>query len=146
MTTNKTQPTKVPVPRFISALESADKREDAAAIVRMMQDATGEKPRMWGPSIIGFGEYHYVYESGHGGDAPIVSFSPRKSAIVLYIMPGFSDFEALLSRLGKHTTGKACIYIKKLADIDQAVLKELVIKSVAVMRTRYPAPESNLSL
>jgi hypothetical protein len=101
-----------------------------------MQNATGEKPKMWGPSIIGFGSYHYKYESGREGDQPLVGFSPRKPATVLYIMTGFRDSETLLAKLGKHSTGKSCLYIKKLADVDQKALEALVVKSVAAMRAK----------
>ena len=104
-----------------------------------MQTATGEKPKLWGPSIIGFGSYHYKYDSGRECDAPLVGFSPRKSATVLYITTGFSAREALLAQLGKHSTGKACLYIKKLADVDQKVLEALVVKSVAAVRARHPS-------
>ncbi len=103
-----------------------------------MQEATGELPVMWGPSIIGFGSYRYKYESGREGDSPLVGFSPRKGALVLYIVTGFQGSDALLERHGKHTTGKSCLYIKKLADVDQLVLRQLVDNSVAAMRAKYP--------
>src|ERR1700681_1571998 len=139
MAENKTKPTKVSVTAFIDALTDQTKRADAKALVKLMQSATGEKPKMWGPSIIGFGSYHYKYDSGREGDMPLAGFSPRKAATVLYIMTGFSDSEALLGKLGKHTAGKACLYIKKLADVDDKVLKALVVKSVAAMRARHPS-------
>jgi Domain of unknown function (DU1801) len=101
-----------------------------------MQSAGGEKPKMWGPSIIGFGSYHYTYDSGREGDMPLISFSPRKAATVLYNMTGFSGAEALLAKLGKHTTGGGCLYTKKLSDVDQQVLEALVVKSLAAMRAR----------
>ena len=104
----------------------------------MLPDTAGEKPRMWGPSIIGFGSYHYKYESGREGDMPLSAFSPRKAATVLYGMIGFREAAALLARLGKHTTGKGCLYIKKLADVDQEVLEALVDKSIADVRARRP--------
>jgi hypothetical protein len=94
---------------------------------------------MWGPSIIGFGSYHYKYDTGREGDMPVVGFSPRKPATVLYGMRGSSESEALIAKLGKHTTGKGCLYIKKLADVDQKVLEALVVKSVAAMRARNPS-------
>jgi hypothetical protein len=100
-----------------------------------MQSATGEKAKMWGPSIIGFGSYHYTYDSGREGDMPIVGFSPRKAANVLYLTR-FSGSEELIAKLGKCTTGKGCLYIKKLADVDQKVLERLVAKSVAAMRAK----------
>ena len=111
------------------------RRADAKALVKLMQSASGEKPKMWGPSIIGFGSHHYRYESGREGDMPLVGFSPRKAATVLYVA-GLSDSAALLAKLGKHTTGKGCLYIKKLADVDQQVLEALVVKSVGARRAR----------
>jgi uncharacterized protein DUF1801 len=138
MADNKTKPTKLSVPAFIDALTDATRRADAKALVKLMQNATGEKPKMWGPSIIGFGSCHYKYESGREGDMPLVGFSPRKAASVLYLT-GCSDSQALLAKLGKHTTGKGCLYIKKLADVDQKVLEALVDKSVAGVRARHPS-------
>jgi hypothetical protein len=138
MADNKTKPTKLSVAVFIDALTDETKRADAKALVKLMQSASGEKPTMWGPSIIGFGSYHYTYESGREGDMPLAGFSPRKAATVLYGMMGFSHSEALLAKLGKHTTGKGCLYIKNLADVDQKVLKALVLKSVTAKRTRQP--------
>jgi len=138
MADNKTKPTKLSVPAFIDAVADATRRADAKTLVKLMQNATGEKPKMWGPSIIGFGSCHYKYESGREGDMPLVGFSPRKAASVLYLTGG-SDSRALLAKLGKHTTGKGCLYIKKLADVDQQVLEALVDKSVAGARTRYPS-------
>ena len=139
MAGNKTSLTKLSVTAFIDALPNQTQREDARALVKLMQNATGEKPKMWGPSIIGFGTYHYTYDSGREGDMPLAGFSPRKAATVLYNLTGFSDSEALLAKLGKHTTGKACLYIKSLTDVDPKVLETLVIKSVAAMRARYPS-------
>ena len=136
MSDNKTKPTKVSVAAFIGKLTEPTRRADAKALVKMMQSATGEKPKMWGPSIVGFGSYHYKYESGREGDMPLIGFSPRKAATVLYNMTGFSDSEALLAKLGKHTTGKGCLYIKKLADVDQKVLEAMVAKSIAATRAR----------
>jgi hypothetical protein len=136
MADNKTRPTKLSVTMFIDALTDPARRGDAKALVKLMQKAAGEKPKLWGPSIIGFGSYHYKYDSGREGDMPLIGFSPRKAATVLYIMSGLSDSEALLARLGKHTTGKGCLYIRKLADVDQGVLEALIVKSVAAMRAR----------
>src|ERR1700682_1101682 len=130
MADNKTKPTKLSVTAFIDALTDRTRHADAKALVKVMQSAAGEKPRMWGPSIIGFGSYHYMYESGREGDMPLVGFSPRKAATVLYGLTGSSESEALLVKLGKHTTGKGCLYIKKLGDVDQEVLKALVAKAV----------------
>ena len=137
MAENKTKPTEVSVAAFIDALPDETKRADAKALVKLMQSATGEKPKMWGPSIIGFGSYHYRYESGREGDTPLIGFSPRKPATVLYGVTGSSDSEALLAKLGKHATGKGCLYIKKLADVDPKVLEALVVKSVAATRARH---------
>ena|SRR5437016_5851298 len=139
MAENKTKPTTVNVAAFIDGLADQTKRADAKALVKLMQRATGEKPKMWGPSIIGFGSYHYTHDSGREGDMPIISFSPRKAATVLYNMTGSSDSKALLAKLGKHTAGGACLYIKKLADVDQKVLEALAVKSVATMRGKYPS-------
>ena len=137
MAENKTKPTKISVAAFIDALADPIRRADAKALVKLLQSVAGEKPKMWGPSIIGFGSYHYRYDSGREGDMPLIGFSPRKPATVLYNMLGFSDSAALLAKLGKHTTGKGCLYIKKLADVDQKVLQALAVKSVAGMRARY---------
>jgi hypothetical protein len=141
MADNKTKPTKLSVAAYIDSLTDETKRADAKAFVKLMQSATGEKPNMWGPSIVGFGSYHYTYESGREGDMPIVGFSPRKAANVLYGLMGSSDAGALLARLGKHTTGKGCLYIKKLADVDHKVLEGLVVKSVAAKRSHRPGAE-----
>ena len=140
MAENKTKPTELSVSTLIDALPDATRRADAKAIVKLMQSATGEEPKMWGPSIIGFGSYHYKYESGREGDSLIVGFSPRKAALVLYGLGSLSASEPsdpLRTKLGKHTTGKGCLYIKKLADVDLKVLEELIAKSVAAMRARY---------
>src|SRR5271155_3166078 len=130
MAENKTKPTKLRVAAFIAALADPAKRTDAKVLVKLMQSAAGEKPKMWGPSIIGFGSYHYKYESGRQGDMPVIAFSPRKSATVLYGMIGFDQAAPLLAKLGNHTTGKGCLYIKKLADVDQHVLQALAAKSL----------------
>ena len=135
MAENKTKPTKLSVTAFVNALTDPTRRADAKTLVRLMQSTAGEKPQMWGPSIIGFGSCHYTYESGRQGDMPLVGFSPRKAATVLYNVTSFSDSEALLAKLGKHTTGKGCLYIKKLADVDQQVLKTMIRKSLAASRS-----------
>ena len=138
MAENKTKPTKSSVTAFIDAIPDPVRRADAKALVKLMQGAAGEKPKMWGPSIIGFGSYHYRYESGREGDMPVIAFSPRKSATVLYGMIGFDQAAPLLAKLGNHTTGKGCLYIKKLADVDQHVLESLAVKSLAAKRARRP--------
>jgi hypothetical protein len=136
MAENQTKATKESVPEFIGALTDESRRADAKALVKLMQSVTGEKPKMWGPSIIGFGSYHYVYESGREGDMPVIGFSPRKAATVVYGAMGFGEAEELLAKLGKHTTGKGCLYIKKLSDVDHKVLETLVSKAVAAKRAR----------
>lgn len=141
MAENKTKPTKASVAAFIAAIADDSRRADARTLVKLMQAASGEKPKMWGPSIVGFGSAHYVYDSGREGDMPIVGFSPRKPATVLYVARGFPGFEALLARLGKHTRSVACLYVRKLADVDQKVLKAIVFKSVAWMRAKHPRPQ-----
>lgn len=134
---NKTVATDANVAAFIAAVPDAQRRADSEALVDLMSRATGCPPKMWGPGIVGFDSYHYVYDSGREGDMAMVGFSPRKQHLVLYIVPGFKDYEALLKRLGKHKTGKACLYLNKLADADSAVLEQLVAASVAAMRSKY---------
>jgi hypothetical protein len=136
MAENKTKATKASVSGFIAAIADDARRADAKTLVKLMQDASGEKPAMWGPSIIGFGTHHYVYDSGREGDTPVIGFSPRKAATVLYGATGFTGADALLARLGKHTRGKGCLYIKRLSDIDGAVLKTMIVKSVAATRKK----------
>ena len=138
MAENKTKPTELSVAAFIDTLTDQTRRADAKALVKLMQGAAGEKPKMWGPSIIGFGSYHYTYESGREGDMPLIGFSPRNAATVLYNMRGGGDSEALLAKLGKYTTGKGCLYIKKLEDVDKKVLEALAVKSVTAMRVQHP--------
>jgi hypothetical protein len=136
---NKTKPTKVSVTAFIAAVADESRRADAKVLLKLMQTASGEKPKMWGPSIIGFGSYHYKYETGREGDMPLVGFSPRKAATVLYFTKDFKDAEPLLAKLGKCSASKGCLYVKKLEDVDLQVLETLIVKSVAVMKERYPA-------
>jgi Domain of unknown function (DU1801) len=138
MAENKTKPTQVSVAAFIEAITDANRRTDAKALLKLMQSRSGEKPKIWGPSIIGFGNYHYKYDSGREGDMPVIAFSPRKAAIVLYGLIGISGAEALLAKLGKHTTGKGCLYIKKLSDVDLRVLETMVVKSLAAKHARHP--------
>lgn len=135
---NKTEPNGGSVDAFIAAIENEQKRADAARLTQIMREETGEEPVMWGDSIVGFGSYHYVYDSGREGDSPKVGFSPRKSNISLYIMSGFEDQDAALGRLGPHKTGKSCLYVRKLADVDEAVLRELIRESVAWAERTYP--------
>jgi hypothetical protein len=139
MPENKTRATTSSVPAFIDALIDPAQRTDAKELVRLMQVASGEKPQMWGPSIIGFGGYHYRYESGRQGDMPLISFSPRKSALVLYGMLDHGEAKTLLAILGKHSTGKGCLYIKKLADVDKSVLATLIGNAVVHYRQKTNA-------
>jgi hypothetical protein len=126
----KTKPTNQDVHQFIKAVEDEKKRVDSFEILKLMQKVTGEKPVMWGPSIVGFGSYHYKYKTGQEGDWPLTGFSPRKQNLTLYIMSGFKRYEELLSKLGKFKTGKSCLYIKKMEDINTKVLEELIRQSV----------------
>jgi hypothetical protein len=134
----KTKATDASVEDFLNTIEEEQKRADCFAISKMMQQATRAKPKMWGDSIVGFGAYHYVYASGRGGDWPLVAFSPRKGNITLYIMAGFEQYNDLMQKLGKHKTGKSCLYIKSLADVNKGVLKELIAKSVAHIKATHP--------
>ena len=132
----KTVPTTGSVPAFLDAIADPAQREDCRALAALMQKATGKEPTMWGPSIVGFGSYHYKYASGREGDAPLVGFSPRKGNISVYVMPGFEGYDGLMKKLGKYKAGKACIYIKKLEDIDVKVLQELVEKSADYLKNK----------
>ncbi len=126
----KTKPNKASVKAFIDGVEDEQRRKDARAILKLMKEVTGKRPKMWGPSIVGFGSYHYKYASGREGDWFVAGFSPRKQNMTLYIMSGFKGHDKLLAKLGKHKTGKACLYINKLEDVDLKVLRELVKRSV----------------
>ncbi len=137
MAENKTKLTKVSVTAFIKSIEDEQMRRDARKVAAMMREATGSRARMWGANIVGFGEYHYKYESGREGDFMIAGFSPRKQALTLYVIPGFKHFESLMSKLGKYKTGKSCLYIRRLSDVDEQVLKRLIVGSVKYMRKHY---------
>ena len=130
----KTKPNEQSVEDFLNAVENETKRQDSFAILDLMKKETGDEPIMWGDSIVGFGTYKYKYASGREGEWPITGFSPRKQNLTLYIMSGFEEYDDLLKKLGKHTTGKSCLYIKKLEDVDQDVLRELVSKSAMHMK------------
>jgi hypothetical protein len=134
----KTKETENSVVEFIETVENPKKREDAYKLLDIFTETTGLQAKMYGPSIIGFGTYHYKYESGHEGDAPLVGFSPRKAKISLYFAPGDTKRAELLSNFGKHTTGKACVYINKVADIHVDVLKSLINQSVTFLKEMYP--------
>lgn len=137
MAENKTRPNKASVTAFINGIEDEQKRRDVRKVAAMMREATGSRARMWGTNIVGYGAYHYRYESGREGDFLITGFSPRKRALTLYIIPGFKHFESLMSKLGKYKTGKSCLYIKRLSDVDEKVLKRLIAASVKHMRKNY---------
>lgn len=134
----KTRATPVSVADFVEAVADERQRDDAKTIAAMMQRLSGHPPKMWGPSIIGFGQYHYRYDSGHEGDMARIGFSPRKGNTVLYLVDGFTGRSELMARLGKHKTGRSCLYIKRLSDIDEAVLEELCAKSLNWMAEKYP--------
>lgn len=135
----KTKETAASVEGFLAGVEDEGRRRDCWTVLEIMREVTGDAPKMWGPSIVGFGSYHYRYESGHEGDSCVVGFSPRKKELTLYIMSGFERREALLAKLGKHKTGKACLYLKSLAGVDLGVLRELVAESVRHVRQKHPA-------
>lgn len=135
----KTKPTDQSVDAFIDNIPQEQVRDDCRALVKMMKKITGKSPKMWGPSIIGFGKYHYKYESGHEGDSCLAGFSPRKQNITIYAMLGIDDFSDLLQKLGKHKAGKGCLYIKKLNDVDVDVLETIIRKSVLRLEKMYPA-------
>jgi hypothetical protein len=136
---NKTGETGANVTEFIGGIEDEAKRRDAKALMDLMRRVTGDKPKMWGPSIVGFGSCHYRYDTGREGDMPLVGFSPRKAAFVIYGAIGFSGADDLLAKLGKYTTGKGCLYIKRMGDVDVKVLEELIGKAAARKREREHA-------
>ena len=126
----KTKPTKASVKEFLNQIPDKERRDDCFVVAKMMEEITGDKPKMWGPSIVGFGTWHYKYASGREGDWPVAAFSPRKRDLTLYLTPGFEEHHELMQNLGKHSTGKSCLYIKRLSDIDVPTLKKLIKKSV----------------
>jgi hypothetical protein len=130
----KTTVNNASVKDFLNFIVDGQKRKDCFEISRMMEKATKQKPKMWGPSIVRFGEYHYVYESGREGDSAFIGFSPRKQNITIYIADGFAQYQGLMKQLGKYSTGKVCLYIKRLEDVDRKVLKELITESVKAMK------------
>ena len=137
MTENKTRPTGDDVEALLAAIAAPQRLEDARAVCAMMARASGESPRVWSGSMVGFGTYRYRYETGREGEWFITGFASRAAALTLYVMDGFPDHAELLARLGKHRTGKSCLYIKRLADVDGAVLEELVTRSVEHMRATH---------
>lgn len=137
MSKNKTTSTSASVIDFVEALENDQKKSDSYKLIELMSAVSGNKAAMWGPTIIGFGSYHFKYESGHEGDAPILGFSPRKSALSLYVFTGLEEHQHLLTELGKFSMGKACIYIKKLADIDPDKLIILMRETIQFVENKY---------
>jgi len=138
MATLKTQPNHQSVKEFLGTIDDKQQRKDALRIVEIMKKISDETPQMWGDSIIGFGSYHYRYASGREGDWFLTGFSPRKNKLSLYIMAGFSQYESLLQQLGKYKTGKSCLYIRRLADVNEDVLQELIHQSLTYMKEQYP--------
>jgi len=134
MPENKTRPTDQDVIDFLNSVDHKTRREDGLTLLEMMEEVTGENAVMWGSSIVGFGSYHYKYESGREGDMPLIGFSPRKQSMTVYIIPGFDDYEGMLGELGKHKIGKACLYINKLADVEEVVLRKLIRRSYEHMK------------
>ena len=139
MTKLKTKPTKKSVNQFLNKVENPSKREDSFKILELMKEVTKEDPVMWGESIVGFGSYHYKNASGREGDWPLVGFSPRKQNLALYIMSGFENYQEILENLGKFKTGKSCLYINKLKDVEIQILRELILESVEHMRKEFPS-------
>ena len=133
----KTKENAADVLAFINSVEDEQKRKDCLTTLNLMEELTGKPARMWGASIVGFGQYHYKYKSGREGDWFLTGFSPRKQNFTIYIMPGFSNYESLLTKIGKHKLGKSCLYIKKLDDIDLAILEELIAASLVEMQEIY---------
>jgi hypothetical protein len=137
----KTKPTEASVDAFLNGVADGQRRADAFRVLEMMKEITGQPPRMWGPTMVGFGEYHYVYASGHEGDTFLTGFSPRKDALALYFMAGLQErFTAELPKLGKAKASKGCLYIKKLADVDLAVLREMIRANVAHLAASAKPP------
>ena len=138
MAQNKTTENELSVTVFLNTVADEAKRKDCFALSKIISDTTSFEPKMWGTAIVGFGSYHYKYESGRQGDAPLIGFSPRKDAIALYLSSQFKDREELLSKFGKHKTAKACVYVKKMSDIDLTILREMITNSVARVSSLYP--------
>jgi hypothetical protein len=137
MAENKTKATGASVTEFINSIDDEQKRADARKVAAMMRKATGKRAKMWGSSMVGYGTYHYKYASGREGDFMLTGFSPRKQALTVYIMAGFSNYGTLMKKLGKFKTGKSCLYIKRLSDVDEDVLQQLINGSVDYMRKHY---------
>lgn len=135
----KTKPGEENVEVFLNALEDEKKKADSFRMLKLMQEITGESPKIWGGNMIGFGAYHYKYDSGREGDWFLTGFAPRKANLTLYIMSGFSRYEELMKQIGKHKTGKSCLYVKSINDLDEAVLRQLIKESVDFMKKQYNA-------
>lgn len=133
----KTKPTDASVAHFLDAIEDEARREDCKTVAQLMKKVTKSEPKMWGTGIVGFGAYRLKYAGGQEADWPLVGFAPRKQNLVLYIMSGFDSYDGLMARLGKHKTGKSCLYLNRLADVDQKVLKTLIEDSVQHMKAKY---------
>ncbi len=134
MTELKTKPTNASIKAYLKTVENAQKRTDCEELLKVMQEITGEKPKMWGDAMVGFGSYHYVYPTGNSSDWFITGFAPRKQALTIYIMNGYSKYDALMKKLGKYKLGKSCLYIKRLDDIDRKTLRSLITRSIRDMR------------
>jgi hypothetical protein len=141
MSVLKTKPTKVSAESHIALMANEEQRNDARKLVALMRKVTRQNPRMWGPSIVGFGSYHYKYASGHEGDSALTGFAARGRELVVYIAESFEGRDDLLAKLGDHRTGKVCVYMRRLANIDLKVLEQLVTRSVADTKRRYPAAQ-----
>jgi hypothetical protein len=139
MAKNKTTETNRSVTEFVNKVANEVKREDSFKLIKIFKSITGFEPKMWGPTIIGFGSFHYKYESGHEGDAPLAAFSPRKDSIVLYFATEYKNRELLLSQLGKHKSSKSCVYVKKLSDIDLKILERMIVNSMTYTIKLYPS-------
>lgn len=133
----KTKQTQADVVEFLSGLDDEQRKSDCLALLEIFKQVTNEPPKMWGSSIVGFGSYHYKYESGQQGDWPLISFSPRKQNLTIYIMSGFKEHDHIMQELGKYKTGSSCLYIKRLSDINTNKLQDLIKDSVAFMKNKY---------
>lgn len=133
----KTKVNNQSVTAFLNQVKDKQKKDDALALLKLMKTVTGERPKMWGPSIVGFGMYHYQYASGQQGDWPLVAFSPRAQSLTLYIMSGFKSYASLVKKLGQVKTGKSCLYIKRLEDIDKVALSQLIKDSFEYMKKKH---------
>ena len=138
MAKNKTTETKASVEGFLNKIPNEVRRKDGFELLEIMKSQIKSEPKMWGPTIVGFGSYHYKYETGHEGDAPLVGFSPRSTSLSVYLNPEFENKDELLAKLGKHKMAKSCLYINKLADVDTKVLKQIIKASIAAVRAKYP--------